>query len=126
MQNQPLPLTSLLDEVIVITAPAGERPEAGYQTVAQRVGDEPETLLQATVYSEDAARIEHRRGELWAAHYVVAKWIREDGAPSRAAEPQMALRLLGIDGEVETWRRVSADEALRQVRDRLESRLAEL
>jgi hypothetical protein len=126
VHKQPLPLTSLLDEVIVITAPAGDAPGVGYQTVAQRVGAEPETLLEATTHSEDAARTEHRRGELWAAHYVVAKWIREDRALAHAAEPRMALRLLGLDGDVETWRRVSTDEALRRLRDQLEKRLADL
>lgn len=112
----------MLDDVIVITAAADDG--GGFQTIAQRVGARPEMLLQVGAHSESAARTEHRRGELWAAHFVVAKWIRERA--QRADEPRAALRLLGLDGEIDAWRRISDDAALRQIRDRLEARLAEL
>ena len=85
MQHQPFPLTSVLDDLIVITAiaPAGE-PRTD-QTIVQRVGAEHEPLRAQWTRSEQDARGEHRRAELWSASHVVERWLRS-GASSASNE----------------------------------------
>jgi hypothetical protein len=123
VQHQPFPLTSLLDDLIVITTGADGEGRRSFQTIIQRVGADPELLREQITQSERAARIEHRRAELWGASYVVERWLRS-GAPSASnAQLDDALRLLGFEGGSQQLGAVARDDASKLLRDRLNQRL---